>query len=208
MALDTYNNLKIAVITWSKRDDLDLLIPDFIAIAEREMLANPTERLKIRTQEVRSTSTLTATNRFLALPADYLSMRKVTLIIDTVRCQLDYRTPSQIRVTDETGIPSQFTVTTQLEFNVTAEQDVSIEFEYVGGFTPLSVANQSNTILAENPNIYLFGSLSVLFRHAQDLEEEARYQELFMSAIRGSNLKARDGQYGPRPRIIPRGTKP
>ena len=36
MSLDTYANLKLEIIDWSHRDDLDLKIDTFIEMAEQE----------------------------------------------------------------------------------------------------------------------------------------------------------------------------
>jgi len=212
MALSNYSELKQSVITWSKRGDVDQLIDDFILIAEDAMLANPTENLKIREQETRSTATLAVDTRFLALPADYVSMRKVTLIVDdgvNSRWPLLFRTPDQMHVTTGSeGQPMQFSVTSQIEFDRTADQNYTIEIQYLAGLTPLSSTNTTNVILDNGPNVYLFGCLWALFRYSQDIEEESRYLSLFLDAITGINRKMNAGRYGPRPRIIPRGTKP
>ena len=45
MAISNYTELKQAIIDWSHREDLDLMIDDFIALAEAEMLYNPTSPL-------------------------------------------------------------------------------------------------------------------------------------------------------------------
>ena len=212
MALANYSELKQSIIKWSKRGDIDLLVDDFILIAEDAMLANPEEILKVREQETRSTATLAVDTRFLALPSDFLSMRKITLIVDdgvNSRWPIRFRTPEQMHITTGgEGQPAEFTVTSQIEFNITADQNYTVEIQYMAGFTPLSSANTTNIILDNGPNVYLFGCLWALFRYAQDTEEEGRYLALFLSAISGLNRKDNAGRYGPRPRIIPRGTKP
>ena len=212
MALSNYSELKESIITWSKRGDIDLLLDDLILIAEDAMLANPEELLDIRGQETRSTSTLSEDARFLALPDDFLSMRKVTLIVDdgrNSRWPLNFRTPEQMHITTGgEGRPLEFTVTSQIEFNIAADQDYVIEIQYMAGFKPLTSTNTTNTVLSNGPNVYLFGCLWAANRYAQDAEEETRYLSLFINAITGLNRKTKMGRYGPRPRIIPRGTKP
>ncbi len=212
MAISNYSELKQSVIAWSKRGDLDLLIDDFILIAEDAMLANPQVNLRIRDQGTRSTATIDADARFIALPDDFLSMRKVSLIIDdgsNSRYPIDFKTPEQLHVLDDsTGQPTEFTVTSQIEFNIAADQAYTIEIQYMAGFTPLTSSNTTNIVLDSGPNVYLFGCLWAAMRYAEDAEEEARYLPLFIDAITGANRKMNEGRYGPRPRIIPRGTKP
>jgi hypothetical protein len=208
MAITNYSELKIAVIEWSKRDDIDQKVDDFIALAESFMLSNPTESLRLREQEVRSTANTVASDRYLQLPTDFISMRKLTVIDDTTRYQLRYETPSQLNVKDYEGVPQSFTVTSQLEFDRAPDQVYVVEMQYMSEFYPLTPANTTNIVLTESPNIYLFGCLAMAARYAQDIEEEGRYLPLFFDAISGLNRKVRDGRYGPRPKMIPRGMKP
>lgn len=209
MGLANYGELKQSVIEWSKRGDVDLRIDDFILIAETRMLSNPTENLKIRQQNTLVTSTLSTSSRFLTLPASYLSMRKMTLIFNTTtRTELHFRTPAQMHVIDLPGTPTQYTVTDQLEFNILPDIAYTVEIQYIKGFTPITSTNTTNDVLTNNPDVYLWGTVWAAMRYAQDLEEEQRYLSLFNEAIAGANRKTREGQYGNRARIIPRGTKP
>jgi len=216
MSLANYNDLKQAVSDWSKRTDVSTRFDDFLLLAETEMLNNPIPNgnLKIRKQEKRATATLSTTSRFLALPDGYIKMRSLVRIIDggtsgdDIRVPLKFRTPEQFNGIEATGTPTQFKVTSQIELNVLPELAETIEMQYIRGFIPLTSTNITNDVLTNNPNIYLFGVLMILNRYAEDLEEESVYQNRFVSAIKGANKKVRSGQYGPRPRIIPRGRKP
>jgi hypothetical protein len=77
--LDTYANLKIEIINWSGRDDMDQDIDTFIDLAESEMYANTIEPLKIRDEEVLIPFVTSTTDRFVALPTGFQSARKVSL---------------------------------------------------------------------------------------------------------------------------------
>jgi hypothetical protein len=204
------DELKQSIITWSHRSDLDLLIDDFITLAETAMTANQVEPLKVRSEETRATALFDTTSRFLALPDSFVSMRKLSRIDPSTgaRIELQFRTPGQLYATDDKGTPAAFTITSQIEFNVTPLYADSIEMQYLKEFTPLSSANTVNSVLTESPDIYLYGSLWALYRHVDESDESARYYQLFISAIQGANKKAKAGTYGPRPRMIPRGIKP
>jgi len=210
MGLSTYDELKQSIITWSHRDDLDLLIDDFIELTETAMFSNPVEVLRTRTGEFRATATFDTASRYLALPDNFVSMRKFSrLDPDTgKRIELIFRTPSQLSTIDESGIPACFTVTSQIEFDRVPLNEDTVEMQYTAEFTPLSSSNQTNFVLDSNPDIYLFGALSALNRHIDEPQQAAEYFGLFVSSIQGANKKAKQGRYGPRPRMIPRGSTP
>ena len=72
MALDTYDNLfKVISNRIERGSSLDTEIDDFILLAEKEMLSNPSESLKISEAETISTATTSTTDRYLALPTGW-----------------------------------------------------------------------------------------------------------------------------------------
>ena len=211
MSLDTYENLKQEIIDWSHRDDVDLRIDTFIQLAESEMFANQIEPLRVRSEETLASLTMDSVtpSRYLALPAGFQSMRKLRVqIVNGGSFELEYRTPSQMRVLSSVGLPSFFTITSQIEFDREPDQDYAVEMQYIKDFTPLSTAAPTNDILTSYPTIYLFGALWALYNWADNIEDAARYQGQFIQAIRGANKKAEMGRYGPSPVMIVDGCKP
>lgn len=199
MSLDTYNNLKIEIIKWSKRDDLDLDIDTFIDLAETEMFNNSVENLKVRGQESTYTTTLSTTLRTLALPADYISSRSVRIQISDDSRKIEYAAPEFMNIRDGNGIPLFFTITDEIEFDVIAEAAYGFDMQYIGKPTALSSSNQTNAVLTNNPNIYLFGSLWALKQRTEEFEESANYYAQFINAIKGANKQYFEGQFGPAP---------
>lgn len=199
MSLTTYDNLKLEIIDWSHRGDIDLKVDTFIDLAETAMFQNPIKVLKIRQGEARATALADTTTRFLALPDGYREMRRLRLDLDEGFSRLDYREPDQLGSIDGPGKPRFFTVTSQIEFNTVPDEAYTVEMQYIADFTPLSSSNQTNHVLTNSPNIYLFGALTALFAWAKDEQEKAKYEDLFIGAIRGANKKNRLGQYSPGP---------
>lgn len=213
MALDNFANLRAAVIDWSKRNDVQPRFEDALLLAETEMLSNPVENLIIRDFSTRSQASMSITSRFLALPDNFNSMLKFDRLLEIAtgeytRIPIHFRTRGQMFTTDTAGIPSEFSLGSQIEFNVLPETADLVEMQYRSGFTKLSDANVSNSVLTAEPNVYFFGCLAMVNRYAQNDTEEDRYIRKFYDAIAGANKKTREGQYGPRARIIPRGRKP
>lgn len=199
MALDNFDNLKLEIIDWSHRGDIDEKVDTFIDLAEVEMFSNPTKRLKVRSGETNTTDTASTSSRFLALPSGFLEMRRLRIDADVGFLPLTYRTPEQLESTDGPGRPRFFTVTDQIEFDTIPDEAYTIEFQYLAEFTPLSTSNQTNPVLTLEPNIYLYGALKQAFIYAVDAEEAAKYHDLFISAIRGANKKYIAGKYGQSP---------
>ncbi len=137
----------------------------------------------------------------------YFRMRE----IDAERSDpLRFRTPEQlnIRNASDVGMPSFFTITDQIEFDRISDQVYPGELQYYADFTALSSSNTTNTVLTNNPNIYLFGSLWALRMHTEQPDSAARYYQMFINAIKGANLKDKMGRYGPAPVMRVEGSTP
>ena len=206
MSLDTYDNLKLEIIDFSHRSDLDLKIDTFIDMAEQDMFANPDEILRVRGQETRLVDT--TAGQFLALPADFQSMRSVQLVTGNGDVELCYRAPAQMQQQPGTGQPNYFTVTSQIEFERVPDSDYDVVIQYFAIPAPLATANQTNVILTQFPNIYLFGALAALFSYANEEALSAQNYQSFIRAIKGANKKDKQGRYGPAPAMTPAGSTP
>jgi hypothetical protein len=204
--MDTYDTLKKEIAAWSHRNDIGPRIDTFIAMAEREMYNNPFRILKIRGQET-TLDTVTA-GITLALPSDYQSLRELRLNIANRDEQINFRVPEQMKRSRGTGVPTQYTIDSQIEFNRTPDQNYPVRFKYYKTPTPLSSTNQTNEVLSANANIYLFGSLSGLFKYAQDDEQSSLYFQMFLNEIKGTNNLMKRGRYGVSPQMTLNGTTP
>jgi hypothetical protein len=198
MALDTYNNLVKEIVDFSHREDLAGKIASFINLSETTMYANDVELLAVRSME--TITTALTTGEFLALPADYESFRGIRLITPNNVGKLNYQAPQQMFNDAVPDRPSFFTIVgNQIQFNCVPDAEYTVQFQYFKKATPLSPTNQTNDILTNYPNIYLFGSLAALFGYAQDTQQEALYINKFIGAIRGANKSDKKGRYGPAP---------
>lgn len=209
MSLDTYANLKIELIDWSGRDDMDQSIDTFIDMAEQEMYANETEVLQIRDGDVIAAFATSITDRFAVLPSGYQSMRKARIqIVDGESVEIKFRTPAQLNILSSAGLPRFFTVTDQIEFDRISDQVYAGEFQYFQEFTALSSSNATNAVLTRFPNIYLFGALWALKLRAEEPINAEAYYQRFMRAIKGANNKDKLGRYGPAPIMRVEGPTP
>src|SRR5712671_2396748 len=106
MSLQTYTDLTTAIGNWLQRSDLAALLPNFIQLFE----ACANRRLRVRQQE--ATVALTPANGVVALPADYLSFRRLTWT-GNPRRELGYVEPSWLQAAYPdvpTDVPKVFTI--------------------------------------------------------------------------------------------------
>jgi hypothetical protein len=208
MAISTYQTLKDSIISWSKRDDIDLLVDDFIRLTEVDMFKRTKyhERLEIKEEE--TTSTASVSTKFFALPDNYSTWRSVKIIVDSEYYDLKYRNPESMKRRDSTGIPCFFTIGSQVELDITPDQAYSIEVNYFKKPAALTSAAPTNIVLTNHPDIYLHGALYFLFKYSQDQQQAQSHLDLYIDAIDGANNSDRDGRYGPAPTMTVSGATP
>ena len=204
MALNNYANLKTSIQSWAKRDDITSLIDDFIDLVEADLA----QRLEIRDMEARATADAPTADRFLQLPNNFLRMRKLRLVSGNKQYDLRQQTPESMDVMPSAGLPKNFTVTSQIEFDRTPDSAYTVEMQYYTQVTALSSSNTTNAILTRFPMLYLHGALYYLFQWAMDVELASAYQALYSEGIAAANKIDRRGRHGPAPQMRIEGSTP
>lgn len=194
MALTTYAGLKASVADWLNRTDLTNQIPDFIALAEDDFNAN----LRLRWMQTRKT--FVVASEYVALSPEYAG-------IATIRVRPSSQPTGRFIPLDPTswdeidaypgnrkGRPCEYCVVgSQLRVYPAPDQQYDAEALIYQRITPLSDANQSNTLLQRFPSIYLFGALtqaSIFLDHDERVQMFAsRYQGAIESASRRDDLE-------------------
>ena len=177
---------------------MDLLIDDFITLAEVEMFKETEqhEALQIKEMEIEYSGVLSL--RTLALPTGFKSMR--SFILDNeAKSDLLYNTPDQLPVRSGTGQPRYYTITNQIEVDVSPDQSYDVLMTYFQKPTGICSSNTTNIILTNHPDVYLYGALWALFTHADDEAQAMKYYQRFALAINGANQADEAGRYGTAP---------
>lgn len=207
MALSSFNDLVDSVIKWSHRKDILDLIPDFITLAEYEMFNNAETQLRIR--ETETISTASADARYLALPPNFEKARSVLLETSNGFCNIKFQAPEQLVRQVSTGQPRFFTVVgTELEFDRAPDSAYTIQIQYYKKPDAITELNQTNIIITDYPNIYLFAVLHQVYLWSQDLEEASIYAGKMQDAIKGANKADKKARYGSTPSMSTQGAKP
>lgn len=165
MAIDTYGNLKTAVANWLHRTDLTSVIPDFVALAEARI------RTDVRCRAMEATASGDLASDTLALPARFAEARRVTLS-DRV---LTYTPPTSFKPR-RFWADGVYTITgTDFVFPASTG---AYEVQYFAWFAPFSDDGDTNTLLTNHPDVYLFATLAEArgYIGGDPLPDLARYE--------------------------------
>lgn len=167
MTIQTASDLQAAIVEYLARDQDTTLIarvPSFIQLFEAKMNRNLFVRqMEIRTQAVTDPS-LTPEPEFVALPADFQTMRRIRISSFAGKPPLDYITNAAMdekryHHQDNTGRPRYFTIFgNEIELLPTPDVAYTLEMIYRANLPSLN-SNASNWLLALAPDAYLYGSL-------------------------------------------------
>ena len=159
MAINTYATLQTAVANWLDRDDLTDRIPEFISLAE----ARFNRILRIRMMETISTSITTAGGvKEYDLPTGYVQMKEFHLTTSPAT-PLAYVTPEmmfRMWAGSNQAKPNVYTIITgKVSLGPTPDAVYTTSMLYYKTVDALSVDNTTSTMLTQNPDVYLYGSL-------------------------------------------------
>ena len=200
MSLATFDDLVKEIIDYSHRNDQGTRIPTYIQLAENLMYSNSVQPLKIRSME--TVSTAATAGQYVELPPNFERARSVRLVIGDNSGELRFQAPEQLFKNPATGKPLFYTIVgNEIQFGRVPDSAYTLEIQYYRKADPLTELNQTNEILTNHPQIYLFGALAMLFGFAQDTEQEASYAQKFIGAIQGANQADKKGRYGPAPAL-------
>ena len=191
MAISNYTELQDAVSNWLDRSDLSDRIPEFITLAEAQM----NRLLRIRLMEGRYTASTVKGQRNYALPTDYRQMRSFRINQDPIRV-LQYLSPQNMDAVwagSYTGTPTAYTiVANDIRLGPSPDSVLELDIDYYRAVSPLSGSNTTTTMLTQNPDIYLYGSLMASAPFLMDDEKLAVWGGLFDNAVR--DLESQDAR--------------
>jgi hypothetical protein len=192
MPFSNYGELKTSIAGWLNRTDLEPIIPDFIALAEAVF------RRDIRHWMMEDRSTAPLTGRYLERPQGWLETIRVTLAtgnttsLDLISRQAmaDKREESM----NATGTPQFYThVENSFEYCPSPDGEYTVQLHYFKEVTRLAADADSNWLLTDHPDAYLYGSLLHAGPYLIEDERVATWSQLFGAAvarINGSSEKS------------------
>lgn len=196
--MDTYSSLQTSIANWLNREDLTSVIPDFIQLAEGQMQGD------IEHWRRRQRASLTADDRFIALPDDWHSTIRLTIDGDYKDLELiSAREMADRRYRDESsGTPRFYRIADQsIELYPSPDSNATFILEYVEKIPALSDSNTTNWVLDEAPDVYLYGSLIHSATYLAEDERIPVWAQMYRAGVErlnrekgdvsGSNLRLR-----------------
>ena len=184
----TYDELQVQVGDWLNRKDLAAQIPTFIQLAEARIRRD----LRDRRQEVRAEAQVYG--EYMTLPCDH---------VETIRVIADDKI---LRLADKFNIerfellgPVSFYrhYNDQLQFMPPPDPDdgARVVIEYIAEVTPCSSENQTNWLLEQSPDVYLYGSLLAAEGYLQDDGRIPIWTQAYGEAVSALNMASDRAEY-------------
>jgi hypothetical protein len=191
MALDSYANLKTAIIDFLDRGDLSGHVDDFIDLAE----ARHKREILIREMLARSQAPLGG--RFLSLPSRFLKMVTLRLLTTPITVLEEINLHEMNRERDTgTGKPMFYAIHEEIEFDITPDDAYTAEIIHYASFVPLDSTNTSNGLLVRAPDAYLYGALVASAPFLASDERIQTWETLYGMARDGLLIADRKARHG------------
>jgi hypothetical protein len=194
MSLASYSDLLGAIAAYTKRGDTAQYLPTWIALTE----ATFNRELRHYLGLVRSDVLIT--QEFNAAPTDFVALRSARLLDSPyweVR-SLNADQMTELRAEQRNGpIDSISVIGGQLVVNpVPGTTGSNIELLYYQSIPPLSATSPSNWVIANFPDLYLFGVMEQAADFYEDDNQLQKYSARFNDALTGTNKASRKGEIG------------
>lgn len=202
MAITNYGELKSAIGDFLNRSDLTSVIPTFIDFAESEF----NRSLRVRQMVTRAEAEIDS--RLSAVPSDFLEAKDLVIVTGTPVTPLQFVTQQemgQIRNSEVSaaGKPKYFSVVgDQFEYCPTPDVVYSLEMAYFAKIANLSADSDTNWLLTDYPDAYLYTALTHSAPYLKDDERTPVWQSLAEKAKAELNARDQSASYtGSTPKI-------
>lgn len=206
MALDTNTNLVTSIGTWADRNDTGFTaaIPDFIALFE----ATANTELPLRTRFNLKTTTITMVSgvQSFTLPSDFLEAKTLLNTTTTPYQIIPITNTSSLYTTTPnvtaTGAPKGMAVTGLYgETSPQPDQAYALKLYYYAN-VPALATSETNWLLTNFPNTYLFGTLLAAEAFLGTDPRIKLWGDLYDNAMQKISGATERGQYGGSPLTV------
>ena len=170
----TYATLQTDVATYLHRSDLTALIPTFVERAEAVLFR------ELQVKDLATSVAGTTTGEYAALPADFATVSKITVVYGSTEYSLDYKSESAVATT---SVPSVYAIENNQLRIFGASTGQAYTLYYIPKLTALSNSNTTSWLLTNAPDLYLYATALEGARHIRDQDEVARLTGYVTSAL-------------------------
>lgn len=193
--IGTYSDLLEMIPLWLDRDDLDDQITRFISLIEPSL----NRRLRTLNQEVRATWVVSSES--MALPADFRMIRVLKVGGEHGR-ELRNVSPNNaaIEYTDAKGFITGYYVSNRTLILVPPpEEETTLSAIYYTRLASLTLSDQTNWLLQEHPDVYVWGALQQAAIFIRDPEAISACGDLYEQAVSEVIQASRRDKWGGAP---------
>jgi hypothetical protein len=189
-----YAELKNVIADTLNRQDISAVIPTFIKMAEAEIAR------KVRHWRQEKRVTLTLNEQFETLPGDWLETLKLYLDDGTNIIFSPVTEISKAKLSKATGKPTMYTINAgEIEFYPAPSQDYNLTMVYRARVPELANDTDTNWILNDYPDVYLYAALAHSAPYLQDDDRLPVWLSLKNDAITSINSDSQAGKYSGTP---------
>ena len=196
MSVTSYTELKTEVQNWINKSSISGSADDFVTFAEAYL------GTQLRTSKQMVLATGTVTDNPIDLSSEltrFKRIRSVSISVGGTDVVLSYisRDLMAARYSDDSnGVPAYYTLIGDSMYLDPAPNDTyTWTIMYYQGLVPLASAN-TNWLLADYPNIYLYASLAEAAVFAKDEKAATAYMALrdrYLGLLKSADLRDRAG---------------
>lgn len=205
----TYAKLKALIASYLHRTDLTDEIVTFIQLAQ----ARISRDLNIKEFETREDFTITAGEAFHILPSTLISLISVDVPYAGGRRPLTLMSPTQIDVQKKNPVGPGFSSSglvedtplyyalygEEMEIYPTPPEDLVADLIYRSRMAFFSADTDTNTLLTENPNIFIYAAMLEAMPFIQDQKNLAVWTQMYNSEVERLNEVADEWRYSGAP---------
>lgn len=184
-------SLQSTFAAYTKRGDTATMLPFWLSLAE----ARINRDLRV-SEMVTRVNPYVVSSEFQAVPPDFAGIKSIRLL-DAPTWDLDFIEPDQMahQAMESHGVQSPYLKYYTYEagnfwFGPPVQQSWNCELKYYA-VIPSLATNNTNWLLAQRPDIYLFALLREAYDFYEDDEQLQKYDQRLVDAIRNANAADR-----------------
>lgn len=192
--MSDFATLKTDVATYMGRSDLTAIIPTLVKHCESRI------RALVRVAQMETTDNAFAiAAQTVAVPTGFIGVRRI-IIDSTSGRALNYLPPERFwgaKISTESGNPEAYTIEgTNFVFAPAPTTSINAKLLYIKAFDALSADSDTNWLLTNHYDVYLYGTLAEAKGFIEDDEQGDKWLRQFNEAVERVNHTANRGRRG------------
>lgn len=193
--MTTHATLKTDIALYMARDDLEVYIPTFIRLAESRIAKD------VRVRAMETSTDLTLSSQSVSIPSGFLAARRLYFDSTTQR-GLTYVTPDAFYKSSlytAAGNPSTFTIEgDNFVFAPAPSGSPVAKLLYFKKFDALAAEADTNWLLENAYDVYLYACLAETKAFIEDDEQAAKWASVYKDSVANLNkVERRSRRMGP-----------